>query len=285
MRAFEARYAHGALSELTLHRGTAGAGPQAMRAGHDLVLEPTWADGAVLAAGTALDDHLVAHDRPAVDAAARAALAAWRATHTAALTVDGLDLTHVCEVELLATCFVPAQRIERALPRALGALGATSIRLEGLDPATSDSSEPSRARRTSSARRRSQRRRRRHPHEARSPRRDCRPCVAAGCRRARGGGSSASRTGTSTRSTHGSPRQAARWRRCPPRVALASLGPRRALAVAVRGGWIGAAWARALERAARILDERIAALDADDARASCRAERHRTQRRECDRSP
>ena len=252
------------MSELTLHRGTDGAGPPALRAGRDLVLDPGWADCIALANGVALDDHLAPADRAAIDAAAREALAAWRAAHGAALTIGGLDLTDVCEVELLAGCFVPAERLARALPAALAAFATSALRVDGLDRATTDiivsvardagierASTPPQtaaaapARRSMTALALAALRLGGLPPRARG-RVVCVPywhLDAVYARLAASGGALAP---------------------MPARIALASLGARRALAVAARGGWVGVPGGRALRHAERVVGERVAALDGGD---------------------
>jgi hypothetical protein len=119
------------VSTLTLHHGSVGLAPEALREGCDLVLEPAWAHGAALPPGTILDDHLERSERSAIDAEAHAALAAWRQRAGPLLVVDGLDLAHVAEVELLARCFVPAARLARALPAAMRRYGTTVVTSAG----------------------------------------------------------------------------------------------------------------------------------------------------------
>ena len=77
-----------------------------------------------------LDDHLDAEARERIDSTARERYGQWRERRRAALTVDGVDLSSIWEIELLAGCFQPAARIEVGLPRALEALGAGSIEIE-----------------------------------------------------------------------------------------------------------------------------------------------------------
>jgi hypothetical protein len=68
-----------------------------------------------LPCGVAVDDRLSPAERVAIDAAAWATLADWRCACGDALQLDGLDLGHVAEVELVAQCFLPAERLRAAL--------------------------------------------------------------------------------------------------------------------------------------------------------------------------
>jgi hypothetical protein len=80
-----------------------------------------------LAHGVALDDHLDAAARALVDAAARDCYRRWRARCASELTVDGVDLAAIWEVELLAQCFLPAARLQRGLGAAMAALAARRL--------------------------------------------------------------------------------------------------------------------------------------------------------------
>jgi hypothetical protein len=101
-----------------LYRDTAGLDPATLRPGADLVLDPLPEHGLALPHGVAVDDHLDAAARLRADREALAGLAAWRAAHGPALTVDGTDLGFVWEVELRAQCFLPATRLRLALEAA-----------------------------------------------------------------------------------------------------------------------------------------------------------------------
>jgi hypothetical protein len=111
-----------------LHRGSAGLDAAALRPGADLVLDPSPEHGLVLPEGVAVDDHLDAAARAAVDREAFAAMAAWRAARGTSLTADGVDLGFVWELELLAGCFLPATRLRHAL----AAAGVTAVEGAGL---------------------------------------------------------------------------------------------------------------------------------------------------------
>jgi hypothetical protein len=104
-----------------------------MRPDADLVLEVAQEHGLSLPQGTALDDHLDLHARERIDIDASAWLAGWRERVGDMLTVDGLDLAHVWEAELLARCFQPAARLMHGLPRAVESAGAGRVLVpEGL---------------------------------------------------------------------------------------------------------------------------------------------------------
>jgi hypothetical protein len=111
-----------------LYRDTAGVDPATLRPGADLVLDPLPEHGLALPHGVAVDDHLDPAERLRADHEALAALAAWRAAHGPALTVDGTDLGFVWEVELRAQCFLPAARLRLALEAA----GITDVTGAGL---------------------------------------------------------------------------------------------------------------------------------------------------------
>jgi hypothetical protein len=103
-------------SELVVHAGTLGLRDDELVAGRVLALEVPFAESVRLAPGVALDDYVPEGSRAAVDADAQARLRAWRELRAGDLTIDGVDLTHVWEVELLAECFIPLARLRAALP-------------------------------------------------------------------------------------------------------------------------------------------------------------------------
>src|SRR4051794_38320501 len=119
------------MSTLTLHRGSVGLALETLRAGRDLVLEPASAQGLAIPHGAVLDDHLELTGREAATLEAAAGLAAWRERMRGLATVDGVDLSHVFEVELLARCFLPAARLRHALPAALRSHGVTAVTYAG----------------------------------------------------------------------------------------------------------------------------------------------------------
>ncbi len=105
-----------------------------LRPGADLLVHAGRADAPRLAEGVLLDDLLSHEERLRLDAEADETLRTWRARHDAQLTVDGVCLPHVHEIELLADVMLPELRIARGLPRALGASPPAAALLEGFDP-------------------------------------------------------------------------------------------------------------------------------------------------------
>ncbi len=124
--------AAGAGHDLVLHPGTIGLTDEQLRPGRVLALEVAFSESARLPAGVALDDYVPDGARRDVDAAAWAQLRAWRARRGAELTSDGVDLTHVFEVELLATCFLPLARLRAALPQVIAQLAPRRLVGAGL---------------------------------------------------------------------------------------------------------------------------------------------------------
>jgi hypothetical protein len=253
------------VSTLTLHHGSLGLDPGALRPGRDLVLDPAWAHGVALPAGTVLDDHLEAADRQAIETGSRAALARWRELNRDYLTVDGVDLGHVAEVELLARCFVPAARLARALPAALGsatrvtaprdALMAVALAIAAEAGAEATGGAGGGSAQTFSWRGfgRASAAARAATHRLGVPPRVRGSVVAVPYwhvlpvyrRLARAGG---------------------RLQPVAAGVALPGLGRRDALGVAVRGGWLGMAGAGARERSREAVDAALARTAAPDDR-------------------
>ncbi len=110
--------------------------PQGLRVGEDLVIALAQEHGAALAHGVALDDYLGVSTRIAVDAQAREWQRRWRARRARALTVEGVDLTCIWELEMLAQCFQPAARLAHSLPSALEAHRPSSLVLRHVDSGT-----------------------------------------------------------------------------------------------------------------------------------------------------
>jgi hypothetical protein len=100
---------------LTVWAGSVGLDPAALVSGQDLVLEPALAHGLSLPPGTVVDDHLDRAGREAVDARALELSADWAARHAAELRVEGVDLGWIWQVELYASIFQLAARLEAAL--------------------------------------------------------------------------------------------------------------------------------------------------------------------------
>jgi hypothetical protein len=120
--------------DLAVHHGTIGLPDAELRTGRVLSLEVPFTESLRLPAGVALDDYIPGGARTHVDAAAWSHLRAWRARRAGELTSDGVDLTHVWEVELLAACFMPLARLRAALPGVLSQLGPRRLVGVGLAP-------------------------------------------------------------------------------------------------------------------------------------------------------
>ncbi len=97
-------------------------------------MEVSSAHSSTLAGGVALDDYLGSDARDAVDTEARERYRAWRAQRAEALTLEGIELSQIWEVELVAQCFLPAARMRRALPAALAVTCARQLITYGLSP-------------------------------------------------------------------------------------------------------------------------------------------------------
>src|SRR4051812_15993907 len=116
-----------------LSASAAGADARILRPGRDLVLELAREQGAVLPVGVLLDERLSSAARAEIDAEAIAALASWRERRDADLTVDGVCLPHIWEVELLAEVFLPETRIASGVGAVFAVHGPQRIELEGID--------------------------------------------------------------------------------------------------------------------------------------------------------
>jgi hypothetical protein len=116
-----------------LAASAAGADPRTFRPGRDLVLDLAREQGAVLPVGVLLDDCLSSAARARIDGEASAALASWRERRDADLTVDGVCLPHIWQVELLAEVFLPETRIAAGLSAVFAVHGPQRIELNGID--------------------------------------------------------------------------------------------------------------------------------------------------------
>ncbi|MGO9975687.1 MAG: hypothetical protein ACLP01_23380 [Solirubrobacteraceae bacterium] len=83
--------------------------------GTDLVLAAPIQQGQSLADGVLLDDWLSQDVRVAIDSEAVQRLARWRAAVDQSLTVDGIPIAEIWEIEALCDVFLPATRIVRGL--------------------------------------------------------------------------------------------------------------------------------------------------------------------------
>src|SRR4051812_9365820 len=110
-----------------------GTDPARWRAGHDVVLDAPLSHGSALAQGVLVDDWTDQAARLAIDDEAFARLREWRGRHGAALTIDGVDLSLVWEMELIAEVVLPAVRVVRSLERAFAHAGPQELRCQGID--------------------------------------------------------------------------------------------------------------------------------------------------------
>lgn len=112
--------------------GLPAVDPAALSPGGDLVLCASPGQADLLAHGVLLDDWLGPTAREELDREARRRCAAWQEVHADPLTVAGVPLHHVHELELYADVFLPAVRIVTGLA-AVARAGATRLLLEGVD--------------------------------------------------------------------------------------------------------------------------------------------------------
>jgi hypothetical protein len=110
-----------------------GLDARMLEPGRDLVLDMSRRQGDELPVGVLLDDCLSRDVRQAIDRKAIGALAAWRARWDAELTLDGVCIPHIWEVELLAEVFLPETRIVSGLRAALADGARRRIEVEGVD--------------------------------------------------------------------------------------------------------------------------------------------------------
>lgn len=101
--------------------------------GADLILHASFADTALLPYGTLLDDWLGPAERAALDAAANADLAAWRAETEAALTVAGTSVGGLFEGELYADVFLRERFALSGLERAFADSPPEKVELRRVD--------------------------------------------------------------------------------------------------------------------------------------------------------
>jgi hypothetical protein len=112
---------------------SAGSSPHDLRVGRDVVLDMPRAQGDELPRGVLLDDLLAPEQRDAIDREAIERLRAWRQRRDAELTVDGVCMPNIWEVELLAEVFLPETRIAAGLLAAFEQAPPRRVECEGLD--------------------------------------------------------------------------------------------------------------------------------------------------------
>lgn len=116
---------------LRLYASSTGLEPRRLVPGQDLVASVDPVHGLDLPAGVLLDDHLDLNDRLEIDSTALSALVRWRESNDEPLTVDGLCLPWLWELELYADVFLPVVRLAAGLGRALAAYGQPPVELCG----------------------------------------------------------------------------------------------------------------------------------------------------------
>ena len=110
----------------------AGLDPATLSPGSDLVLGADRGQADELAHGVLLDDWLDAGARGELDREARRRCAAWLERRAGALTVAGVPLGYVHELELYADVFVPELRVVEGLSQ-VARRGLARVALHGVD--------------------------------------------------------------------------------------------------------------------------------------------------------
>jgi hypothetical protein len=117
---------------------SAGVDLSTLEPGCDLVLEAPRAHGDDLPFGVLLDDWLSPEARQSLDREATERLAAWRERRDLALTVGGVCLSEVWEVELLAEVFLPETRIVAGLRTLFTGGEVREVAIHGVDSRRAD---------------------------------------------------------------------------------------------------------------------------------------------------
>jgi hypothetical protein len=105
-----------------------------MQVGEDLVLTTDDVTAIALPPGTLADDYLDDEARKKVDATTAAALGAWQERWGERLVIDGVSLPWLLQVELLAAAFLPGVATVSALRRAFASIAPAEIELVAPDP-------------------------------------------------------------------------------------------------------------------------------------------------------
>src|SRR5262245_39290796 len=116
-----------------LRSTSAGVDPGSLEPGRDLVLQAPRAQGVSLPFGVLLDDLLPTAVREKIDRRAREELEVWRERRDTDLTIDGVCLPHIWEVELLTEVFLPETRVVAGLQEVLKDTAAFRLICEGID--------------------------------------------------------------------------------------------------------------------------------------------------------
>jgi hypothetical protein len=98
-------------SVVKLHSSSASLDPRSLHPGRDLVLNAARSQGVALQHGVLLDDWLSDAVREELDREALDSLREWRRRRDGELSVDGVSLPFVWEIELLAEVFLPETRV------------------------------------------------------------------------------------------------------------------------------------------------------------------------------
>jgi hypothetical protein len=246
-------------------RADAGRAGQ-LHPGTDLVLEVSLADAVALPDGVALDDHLGSDARVCVDREAHDRYRLWRERHARQLTVEGIDLAHIWEVELIAQCFLPAACLRRGMPLALDAGEHERVSTRLIEPgprrlvgAVAGEMGVDVVERGDGIAQRAQLRRSPSPLGLAVARSGVRPYV-------RGEVLNIAYWNTLPLLSQ------LAWRRGGPRIVssplpVRNIGGARAIALAARGGWSGLPGPRARARSRAIIAARLGAMDGDQTNA------------------
>jgi hypothetical protein len=104
-----------------------------LRPGCDILLSADPARGLDLPEGVLIDDYLSVAARSDIDDAAAQAVVRWREVHDSRLTVDGVCMPWLWEIELYASVFLPAIRQAVGLRVALASHDWPAVELAGGD--------------------------------------------------------------------------------------------------------------------------------------------------------
>lgn len=121
---------------MRIYTTSTGLEPGSLVAGSDLVLELDDAHGADVPQGVLAHDHLDLEARRAVDAATVDAVARWGAAVEQAMSVDGIRLPWIWELDLIQDVFLPTVTDAAALDAALERARPATVTLMDREPHT-----------------------------------------------------------------------------------------------------------------------------------------------------